>query len=101
MFHYSAFNEAGRQIDSTYARGRPAETRLGIGGLVPGFEAALKGMRVGGRRRAVVPPDLGPPTGPATFFSAKQFEVFDVELVAVRDCVRSSQFGIVSTVTCA
>lgn len=50
--------------------------------MIPGFEEALKSMRAGGRRRVIVPPELGPPVGPSTFFSAKQFEVFDVELLA-------------------
>ena len=44
-----------------WAQGRPAETRLGINGMIPGFEAGVKGMRVGGRRRVIVPPELGPP----------------------------------------
>jgi len=99
VFHYPAYNESGRTIDSSYRQGRPAETRLGIGGMIPGFEATLRGMRVGGKRRVVVPPDLGPPVGPATFFSAKQFEVFDVELLAVKSCVRT-QSGMFSTVQC-
>lgn len=43
--------------------------------LHEGFEVALKTMRVGGRRRIIIPPELGPPTGPSTFFSAKQCEV--------------------------
>jgi FKBP-type peptidyl-prolyl cis-trans isomerase len=29
--------------------------------MIPGFEAGVKSMRVGGRRRVIVPPDLGPP----------------------------------------
>lgn len=49
--------------------------------MIPGFEEALKSMKPGGRRRVIVPPELGPPVGPSTFFSAKQFEVFDVELL--------------------
>ncbi len=37
--------------------------------------------------------------GPATFFSAKQFEVFDVELLAIKSCTRSTS-GMFSTVSC-
>lgn len=99
VFHYIAYNESGGLIDSTYRQGRPAETRLGIQGMIPGFEAGVKSMRVGGKRRIIVPPDLGPPVGPSTFFSAKQFEVFDVELLAVKDCTRT-QSGMFSTVSC-
>jgi hypothetical protein len=40
-----------------------------------GFELGIKGMKVGGKRRVIVPPELGPPVGPSTFFSAKQCEV--------------------------
>jgi len=98
-FEYVAYNENGGTIDSTYRRGAPAMTRIGINGMIPGFELGLKDMRRGGRRRIIVPPELGPPTGPATFFSAKQWEVFDIELLDVKSCSRSS-FGMVSSVTC-
>ena len=54
--------------------------------LPAGFELAIKAMKPGGKRRIVVPPELGPPVGPATFFSAKQYEVFDVELRSVKTC---------------
>lgn len=98
-FEYTGYNENGARIDSTYSRGYPAETQLGVGGLIPGFEVALKGMQVGGRRRFIVPPELGPPVGPATFFSAKQCEVFDVELLDVKSCRRTS-FAMFSGLVC-
>lgn len=56
-------------------------------------------MRVGGQRRIVVPPDLGPPVGPSTFFSAKQIEVFDIELRDVQNCSREGVL-MFSRVTC-
>lgn len=99
VFEYTAYNESGGKIDSSFRQGRPAQTRLGVNGLIPGFELGIKGMRMGGKRRIVVPPELGPPVGPSTFFSAKQYEVFDVELVAIRDCVRR-QFLMTSDVVC-
>jgi hypothetical protein len=43
--------------------------------ITPGFEEGIRTMKVGGKRRIVVPPKLGPPIGPSTFFSAKQCEV--------------------------
>ena len=88
VFHYTAYNENGGRIDSSYRQGQPVRGRMGINAMIPGFELGIATMRVGGRRRIVVPPELGPPVGPSTFFSARQFEVFDVELVAVRRCTR-------------
>ncbi|XP_057869720.2 peptidyl-prolyl cis-trans isomerase FKBP20-2, chloroplastic isoform X2 [Cryptomeria japonica] len=99
VFNYQGYNESGRRIDSSYQQGGPAKTRVGINGLVPGFEEGIRTMRPGGKRRIVVPPELGPPVGPSTFFSSKQFEVFDVELVSVQDCKRRT-FLFYSDVVC-
>ncbi|KAF3634617.1 Peptidyl-prolyl cis-trans isomerase FKBP20-2, chloroplastic [Capsicum annuum] len=87
-FHYVGYNESGRRIDSTYLQGSPAKIRMGTKALVPGFEEGIRDMRPGGKRRIIIPPELGPPVGPSTFFSSKQFEVFDVELLDVQDCKR-------------
>jgi len=88
VFHYTAYNENGRRIDSSYKQDRPVDQIVGIGGMIPGFEEGITGMHVGGKRRIVVPPELGPPTGPATFFSAKQYEIFDIELLDILSCAR-------------
>ncbi|TKY68938.1 Peptidyl-prolyl cis-trans isomerase FKBP20-2 [Spatholobus suberectus] len=87
-FHYVGYNESGRRIDSTYLRGSPAKIRMGNKALVPGFEEGIRDMRPGGKRRIIIPPELGPPVGPSTFFSSKQFEVFDVELLSIQNCER-------------
>ena len=47
-FEYVAYNENGGTIDSTFRKGVPASTRLGINGMIPGFEEAIKGMKAGG-----------------------------------------------------
>ncbi len=41
VFQYTGYNESGSVIDSSFRQGRPAQTRLGINGLIPG-EAAQK-----------------------------------------------------------
>ncbi|KAI8105942.1 hypothetical protein M9434_000521 [Picochlorum sp. BPE23] len=98
-FDYTAYNESASVIDSSYRKGQPASTRLGISGMIPGFELGIKTMKPGGKRRIVVPPELGPPVGPSTFFSAKQFEVFDVELRSAKTCTRRT-IGMFSDVVC-
>uniref|UniRef100_A0A7R9Y405 peptidylprolyl isomerase n=1 Tax=Prasinoderma coloniale TaxID=156133 RepID=A0A7R9Y405_9VIRI len=86
VFEYKVYNEAGKLIDGTYNKETPGQTRLGLGGLIPGVEEGMLGMRVGGRRRIVCPPELGPPVGPQTFFMSRQYEVFDVKLLEVHTC---------------
>ncbi|KAH7365036.1 hypothetical protein KP509_18G005700 [Ceratopteris richardii] len=98
-FHYIGYNESGRRVDSSYQQGQPAKTRIGINAMIPGFEEGLRTMRAGGKRRLIIPPELGPPVGPSTFFSAKQFEVFDVELLDVKDCTRRT-IGFYSDFVC-
>ncbi|XP_071691181.1 peptidyl-prolyl cis-trans isomerase FKBP20-2, chloroplastic isoform X1 [Rutidosis leptorrhynchoides] len=98
-FHYIGYNESGRRIDSSYQQGTPAKIRMGTNALVPGFEEGIKDMKPGGKRRIIIPPELGPPVGPSTFFSAKQFEVFDVELLGIKDCVRRT-IAFYSDVVC-
>ncbi|XP_057451053.1 peptidyl-prolyl cis-trans isomerase FKBP20-2, chloroplastic [Lotus japonicus] len=99
-FHYTGYNESGRRIDSTYLQGSPAKIRMGTKALVPGFEEGIKDMRPGGKRRIIIPPELGPPVGPSTFFSAKQFEVFDVELLGIQNCERRTVLAFYSDVVC-
>lgn len=98
-FDYTGYNESAAVIDSSYQKGAPAETRLGIKGMIPGFELGVASMKAGGKRRIVIPPQLGPPAGPATFFSAKQCEVFDVELRTIKSCERR-QVMMFSDVVC-
>ncbi|XP_021892737.1 peptidyl-prolyl cis-trans isomerase FKBP20-2, chloroplastic isoform X2 [Carica papaya] len=98
-FHYVGYNESGRRIDSTYLQGSPAKIRMGTNALVPGFEEGIQDMRPGGKRRIIIPPELGPPVGPSTFFSSKQFEVFDVELLSVQNCQRRT-IAFYSDVVC-
>jgi peptidylprolyl isomerase len=50
--------KGGREFDNSYDEGRPFGLQLGAGGVIPGWDQGLAGMRVGGRRQLIIPPDL-------------------------------------------
>jgi peptidylprolyl isomerase len=74
----------GTQFDSSYSRGQPFPFQLGGGQVIPGWDQGVAGMKVGGQRELIIPPDLAygaqgqPPTIPpnATL-------VFVIDLVSV------------------
>jgi peptidylprolyl isomerase len=49
----------GQQFDASWDRGQPFAFQLGAGMVIPGWDQGLVGMRQGGRRLLVIPPDLG------------------------------------------
>ncbi|MCU1351231.1 MAG: FKBP-type peptidylprolyl isomerase [Acidimicrobiales bacterium] len=49
----------GQQFDASWDRGDPFTFRLGAGQVIGGWDQGVSGMKVGGRRRLTIPPDLG------------------------------------------
>jgi FKBP-type peptidyl-prolyl cis-trans isomerase len=58
VVHYSASLEDGTVFDSSHDRGLPEEFEVGAHTVIRGWEQGMLGMRVGGLRRMVIPPDL-------------------------------------------
>jgi FKBP-type peptidyl-prolyl cis-trans isomerase FkpA len=56
--HYVGTFLDGRLFDSSVARNQPFTFRLGVGAVIAGFDQGVTGMRVGGKRRLTVPPNL-------------------------------------------
>jgi peptidylprolyl isomerase len=76
--------ETGEEFDSSWDHGEPFELQLGAGMVIPGWDQGVEGMRVGGRRQLVIPPDLaygGQGSPPAIGPNATL--VFVVDLISV------------------
>ena len=73
--------ETGEEFDSSWSRGEPA--RFPLSGLIRGWQEGIPGMRVGGRRQLVCPPDLAyGPAGGGHRLSGRTL-VFVIDLVDV------------------
>ncbi len=49
----------GKKFDSSYDRGTPFQFTLGVGQVIQGWEKGVAGMKVGGKRKLIIPPALG------------------------------------------
>ena len=49
----------GKQFDASWDNGQPFTFQLGAGSVIPGWDQGIQGMKVGGRRELIIPPDLG------------------------------------------
>ena len=70
----------GEEFESTYEAPEPAEIQL-TPGVIEGWSQGLQGMRVGGRRQLVIPPDLGYGAQPSGDIPANSTLVFVIDLV--------------------
>ena len=85
VVHYTGWFTDGREFDSSHGRNEPFTAQLGVGNVIAGWDEGMQGMKVGGKRRLVVPPELaygaaGHPAG----IPPNSTLVFEVELLEVR-----------------
>ncbi len=57
--HYTGWLTDGTKFDSSIDRGQPFSFALGAGQVIPGWDEGVTGMKVGGKRQLVIPPELG------------------------------------------
>jgi len=84
MQYVGVLRDTGKEFDSSWKRNKAFDFTLGGGQVIPGWDQGIVGMKVGGRRRLIIPADLAygaqgqPPTIPANAAL-----VFDVDLKKV------------------
>lgn len=83
--HYTGTLFNGTKFDSSLDRGQPFVFGLGAGQVIPGWDMGLQGMKVGGKRKLIIPPHLGyGAAGAGGVIPPNAVLVFDVELLEVK-----------------
>ncbi|MBA3266255.1 MAG: FKBP-type peptidyl-prolyl cis-trans isomerase [Nocardioidaceae bacterium] len=84
--HYvGVAHSSGEEFDASYNRGEPLSFRLGVGQVIAGWDQGIQGMKVGGRRQLVIPPDLAyGDRGAGAAIKPGETLIFVVDLVDVR-----------------
>lgn len=84
VVNYRGSLESGKEFDSSYGRG-PFSFPLGAGRVIKGWDEGVAGMKVGGKRKLVIPPDLAYGNrGAGGVIPPNATLIFEVELLDVR-----------------
>ncbi|MDB5316626.1 MAG: FK506-binding protein [Rhodospirillales bacterium] len=84
LFDEAAADNKGTRFDSSFDRGSPFRFGLGQGMVIQGWDEGVVGMRVGGRRTLIIPPEKGyGARGAGGVIPPNATLLFEVELIEV------------------
>jgi peptidylprolyl isomerase len=74
----------GKEFDASWDRGEPFTFQLGAGMVIPGWDQGVEGMKVGGRRELIIPPELAyGPEGSPPAIGPNETLIFVIDLLEV------------------
>ena len=86
VVHYTGWLTNGDKFDSSVDRGEPFEFQIGVGQVIKGWDQGVLTMKVGGKRKLTIPPELayGDREVGGGLIPANSTLIFEVELMSLK-----------------
>lgn len=85
VMQYKGTLTDGTKFDSSYDRNEPFTTQIGVGQVIQGWDQGIPGMKIGGKRKLTIPPDLGyGAQGAGGVIPPNATLIFEVELLDIK-----------------
>jgi peptidylprolyl isomerase len=84
VVHYTGWLANGTKFDSSVDRGQPFSFVIGTGQVIKGWDEGVATMKVGGKRRLIIPPELGYGANDYGPIPGNAQLIFDVELIQIK-----------------